>query len=118
MFGVGSNFLAPSPLSGLASRKVTPAATASSSKSSLQDIVSLSSAAQGERASSSKTSDPKTKKAFKNLKEYMAYVMLVYQKLAKIKPDSATGAVKMEDKAEFTKLSNELKSLKDVDILS
>lgn len=48
----------------------------------------------------------------------MAYVMLVYQKLAKIKPDSATGAVKMEDKAEFTKLSNELKSLKDVDILS
>lgn len=58
-----------------------------------------------------------TKKNFKNLKEYIAYLLLLFQKLDKIQTTTGSNFVRIEDKTEFAKLRNELDDLTQSDVL-
>ena len=52
-----------------------------------------------------------TKKHFKSMKEYIAYILMLHEKIDKIKPGVGPEYVKMEDKQLLAKLEGEFKDL-------
>jgi hypothetical protein len=59
-----------------------------------------------------------TKKKFKNLKEFMGYMLLMYNRMKKIEDKSNGFFAPMENKAEYQKLKGEIQSLSKADILA
>lgn len=59
-----------------------------------------------------------SKKSFKNIKEFMAYLTLLYNRMNKLKPDASRPYVALEKRDEYQKLQNELKSATQSDILA
>ena len=52
-----------------------------------------------------------TQKHFKSLKEYIAYMLMLYDKIDKIKPMEGRQYVKLEDQTELQKLEKEFNDL-------
>ncbi|HNQ91562.1 MAG TPA: hypothetical protein PKI93_01375 [Alphaproteobacteria bacterium] len=52
-----------------------------------------------------------TKKNFKSMKEYIAYMLMLYDKIDKLKPMGGNQYVKLEDKNQLDKLENEFNDL-------
>lgn len=59
-----------------------------------------------------------SKKSFKNIKEFMAYLTLLYDRLNKLKPDASQPYIALEKKDEYQKLKNEIKIATQSDILA
>lgn len=52
-----------------------------------------------------------TKKHFKNMKEYIAYMLMLYEKIDKIKPMEGRQYIKLEDRLQLDKLEKEFNDL-------
>lgn len=59
-----------------------------------------------------------SKKSFKNIKEFMAYLTLLYNRLNKLKPDASQPYIALEKRNEYQKLKNEIKIATQSDILA
>lgn len=58
-----------------------------------------------------------SRKNFKTIKEYVAYMLLVYERMKQLEPKLGELTIKQEDKTEYLKLKHEISSLTETNVL-